>query len=337
MLQRLAEQMEYSKLLDKADECSDSCLRLAYCAAFGLSAFASSKHRVKKPFNPILGETFEYLPVDGSFKFVSEQVSHHPPISAGFAQNDHFEWVGDTDVKASFWGKSMEFKALGTAYIKLLKHKDVITYKRPTISIQNIIIGTMYVDYYGEMPYVNHTTGDTASITLKQQSWTGKNACEVVGEIKDKTGKVKYDFSGRWDTSLKVVNRDTKQETVIWTALPKGENYEQQYRFGDFTKQLNYLYEELLYCLCPTDSRLRPDQRALEYGDRQIAVSEKHRLEEKQRARRREMAAKQETHKAKWFTEVTDQITGERTYKYKGGYFEARKSGQFHDVIDIFT
>ena len=39
--------------------------------------------------------------------------------------------------------------------------------------------------------------------------------------------------------------------------------------------------------MAPTDSRLRPDQRALEVGDLELATPEKMRLEEKQRAARR--------------------------------------------------
>lgn len=35
----------------------------------------------RKPFNPILGETFQAVLSDGSKVFL-EQISHHPPISA---------------------------------------------------------------------------------------------------------------------------------------------------------------------------------------------------------------------------------------------------------------
>lgn len=35
----------------------------------------------RKPFNPILGETFQAVLSDGSEIFL-EQISHHPPISA---------------------------------------------------------------------------------------------------------------------------------------------------------------------------------------------------------------------------------------------------------------
>jgi Oxysterol-binding protein len=40
----------------------------------------------RKPFNPILGETWQGLLPDGS-RIYLEQISHHPPISA-------FELVG---------------------------------------------------------------------------------------------------------------------------------------------------------------------------------------------------------------------------------------------------
>jgi len=50
---------------------------------------------------------------------------------------------------------------------------------------------------------------------------------------------------------------------------------------------LNYLTDSLRPLLCPTDCRLRPDQRAIEDGDYNLGRGEKHRLEEKQRAVRK--------------------------------------------------
>jgi len=53
------------------------------------------------------------------------------------------------------------------------------------------------------------------------------------------------------------------------------------YNFTYFTLQLNYLPPGLKERLPPSDSRLRPDQRALEEGDLIKAASEKARLEDK--------------------------------------------------------
>ena len=79
-LQRYAEVLEYSHLLDKAAECEDSLEQMALVAAFTVSSCAASSERKNKPFNPMLGETFEYDRLDDyGWRYFAEQVSHHPP------------------------------------------------------------------------------------------------------------------------------------------------------------------------------------------------------------------------------------------------------------------
>lgn len=46
-------------LLNKAVLEKDSCKRLAYVAAFAISTYSTTGSRTTKPFNPLLGETFE--------------------------------------------------------------------------------------------------------------------------------------------------------------------------------------------------------------------------------------------------------------------------------------
>ena len=90
MLQRLSEQMEYSYTLDNANATDDSCLALCHAMGFGASVYAATINRTKKPFNPLLGETFEYVDEKNGFRFISEQVSHHPPISAGIGESKNY-------------------------------------------------------------------------------------------------------------------------------------------------------------------------------------------------------------------------------------------------------
>ncbi len=40
--------------------------------AFALTPYASTLNRLKKPFNPILGETYEYISEDKKFNFIAE-------------------------------------------------------------------------------------------------------------------------------------------------------------------------------------------------------------------------------------------------------------------------
>ena len=72
--------MEYTDILDAAVMQKDSLTRLAYVAIWSATTLTSLERTSTKPFNPLLGETFEL--VTPSFKFIAEQVSHHPPVSA---------------------------------------------------------------------------------------------------------------------------------------------------------------------------------------------------------------------------------------------------------------
>ena len=74
-LQRLCEELQYAELLNTANELEDPYDRMVQVAAFAVSAYSGTQHRAgSKPFNPILGETYECVREDKGFKFVAEQV-----------------------------------------------------------------------------------------------------------------------------------------------------------------------------------------------------------------------------------------------------------------------
>jgi len=75
MLQRLTEDYEYAEILDVAALCSDACEQMAHVAAFTVSSYASTSNRTGKPFNPLLGETYECDRMnDLGWRAISEQV-----------------------------------------------------------------------------------------------------------------------------------------------------------------------------------------------------------------------------------------------------------------------
>ena len=92
MLQRCAENIEYHDLIRKANGAEDPQLRLGYVFAAIVILHSNTINRVNKPFNPLLGETYEYL--EGDLKMVIEQVSHHPPVAAFHADCDDFVLQG---------------------------------------------------------------------------------------------------------------------------------------------------------------------------------------------------------------------------------------------------
>lgn len=86
---------------------------------FAVSALASNWERLGKPFNPLLGETFELQRPD--FRILCEQVSHHPPVSAFHADSPHFNFHGSIHPKLKFWGKSVEIQPKGVVTLELPK------------------------------------------------------------------------------------------------------------------------------------------------------------------------------------------------------------------------
>ncbi|XP_043815529.1 oxysterol-binding protein-related protein 3C isoform X2 [Manihot esculenta] len=113
MLQKMAELMEYSYLLDQADECEDPYMRLVYASSWAISVYYAYQ-RTWKPFNPILGETYEMIN-QGGITFISEQVSHHPPMGAGHAENEHFAYDITSKLKTKFLGNSVDVYPVGSA------------------------------------------------------------------------------------------------------------------------------------------------------------------------------------------------------------------------------
>lgn len=78
---------------------TDPIDRLIYVACFSAAQYKCTEGRLSKPFNPILGETYELIGPD--WTYFSEQVSHHPPISACIGESTHYRYNMDMQNKLS--------------------------------------------------------------------------------------------------------------------------------------------------------------------------------------------------------------------------------------------
>ena len=89
-LQKAAEMVFFANhFLKKANAENDSLRRMIYVAGYNAATYYLVKGRTGKPFNPLLGETFELL--SPNFRYFSEAVSHHPPIAAICAEGDGWQ------------------------------------------------------------------------------------------------------------------------------------------------------------------------------------------------------------------------------------------------------
>ncbi|XP_019899102.1 oxysterol-binding protein 1 isoform X1 [Esox lucius] len=305
MLQRLSEDLEYYELLDKAAKCQSSLEQLCYVAAFSVSSYSTTVHRTGKPFNPLLGETFELdRRRETGYRSLCEQVSHHPPAAAHHVISDR-GWTlrQEIAVASKFRGKYLSIMPLGTIHAVFNKTNHHYTWKKVTTTVHNIIVGKLWIDQSGEIDVINHQTGDRCHLKFAPYSYFSRDvARKVTGVVMDKDGKAHYILSGTWDEKMEFsrVMQSTmgengtegRQKTVyqtlkakeLWRKNPLPEGAETMYFFTHLALTLNEPEEGV----APTDSRRRPDQRLMEEGQWDEANAEKQRLEEKQRGVRRE-------------------------------------------------
>lgn len=170
-------------------------------------------------------------------------------------------------------------------------------------------------------------------LTFKPRGWRGKDAFEISGYVQDAKGNVTYEIAGRWNKQLiaKAVGSgggflspdapvsgpgspsNTPDYVLLWR---NSEKPTAPFNLTPFALTLNDCPKDTLQpYLCPTDCRLRPDQRAFEMGRYERANELKNEQEEKQRATRK---AREEgsmgPHRPRWFSASTDGDTGERVW-----------------------
>lgn len=325
-LQRLCEELEYSELIDRAVDINDPFERMVLIATFSVSAYAATYSRAgQKPFNPLLGETYECIREDKGWKFLAEQVSHHPPVAACVCDSKNFLFWQDMQVKTKFWGKSMEILPVGLVHLKLPKFKEHYTWNKATSCVHNILGGQRWIDYYGEVMVVNHTLNVTCKLTYVQSSYWSSKKHEVFGGIQNTDGTTVHHIFGRWNEGL--YSGNSQSAKCIWRpgALPPDSDI--YYGFTRFAIELNEIDSEQVHLYSPTDTRFRPDQRLLEEGKLLEADQEKQRLEQLQREQRKKREEEQAPYSPRWFTK--QKVDGKESFVYSGKYWETRKDPGF--------
>ena len=331
-LQKFCEPFQYAHLLNTAAKEPNPYIRLAKSACFCIGQFVINNGRQAKFFNPLLYETYEYVDNEQNFRYMSEQVSHHPAISAYYAEGDGWNIFANTNsiIKFIITGR-LEVNALGRTYITYENYNDVNSFTKPKVITRNLIIGTIDIDVEGKFEVTNEM-GDICEVDMIP-STSGQKG-NLHGKIKDINGDVKFLLEGNWTDNIYIINNETKEKTIIWRIIPsKGK---EDFYYQPYTFDLNNLTEEMKKALPPTDSRFRPDQRLMEYQEIDKAGDEKHRLEEEQRARAKQYKKDGFIPKPLYFDETYDDLTGELIYKYKGNYWDMRNNHQFENLPKIF-
>ncbi|KAI1729052.1 oxysterol-binding protein domain-containing protein [Ditylenchus destructor] len=353
--QRITEDLEYAYLLDRAAEKADLCEQLGYVAAYAISCYSTTGNRTTKPFNPILGETYEADRMDDlGWKSLTEQVSHHPPTVAHHATGRQWTMFQEITMTSRFRGKYLSVSPQGFTHVIFSNSGSHYTYRKVTTTVHNIIVGKLWIDNHGEMVIENHKTGDKCIVKFNAYSYfSSEKPRKVNGVIKDSKGFVKFIIQGFWDKYVDLIQVSKHEKNVlealtprrIWTINPPYKHSEKKYFFTKLAIELNEPDESV----APTDSRRRPDQRLMEEGKWDEANKLKNEIEEKQRQSRRQRDIEAEKamqagvpfpeYKAKWFEKCQDEVTGSvmHTFREEGdNYWKCKETQNWGENPDIF-
>lgn len=333
-LHRGAQSLTSLSHLRRANRAETSIQRTMHALSVPLQVLIDNLERVKKPFNPLLGETFEHSREDAIA--IVEQVSHHPPISAFYVDCQDATVEGNFETFMSFsFMKGFEMKFNVDYCITAKATKERFTFKYCQMKINNLLMGKPYLYYTGRLECLNEVTNDVCYIEFPPENSDPNRKYEVRGEAKNANGETQFELSGFFNSKI-YFNRPGEQEKqlLLERATDFPLNYQHQFNFTSWVINQNHLYPELLAKLPPTDVRLRPDLHAFERGDLDLAESEKQRLETKQRLKRSEMLSQGVQYKPFWFEQKEDTVP---KFKFNGKYFSCREQGAWPDDIpDIF-
>uniref|UniRef100_A0A673YSX8 Oxysterol-binding protein n=1 Tax=Salmo trutta TaxID=8032 RepID=A0A673YSX8_SALTR len=273
--------------------------RMVQVVKWYMSAFhAGRKSSVaKKPYNPILGEVFFChwdLPSESeeptesssegpvpwssanSVSFVAEQVSHHPPISAFYAEclRKKIQFNAHIWTKSKFLGMSIGVHNIGQGCVSCLEHDEHYILTFPN-GYGRSILTVPWVELGGECNINCSKTGYSASIMFHTKPFYGGKKHRITAEIFPPNDKKSFcSIEGEWNG-------------VMYAKWASGENslFIDTKKMGCIKKKVRKLEDQLEY---ESRSLWKDVTVSLKSRDIDAATEAKHRLEEKQRGEARE-------------------------------------------------
>lgn len=203
-----------------------STLRSQYCSR------NESMGSEKKPLNPFLGELFvgkwENDESIGDTILLSEQVSHHPPVTAYAIVNDQHKTTleGYNGVKASFSTTTLNVKQYGHALLKYENLKETYLVTLPPLHIEGIIVANPFVELDGKT-YIQSSAGPIVVIEYSGRGYfSGKKNTFKARIFKDKSASSNkenalYTISGQWSGKSYITegSSSSKKEDLFYDAL----------------------------------------------------------------------------------------------------------------------
>ncbi|XP_037292256.1 oxysterol-binding protein-related protein 8 isoform X2 [Manduca sexta] len=286
-LDKLSDNYYHADILAQAQTMEDPYQRFKCVLRWYLSGLYRKPKGLKKPYNPVLGETFrccwKHRQTDTYTYYVAEQVSHHPPISAFYVSNRKEGYVieGSLLARSKFYGNSTSAILEGCARVHLLGWGETYVTTAPYAHCKGIVIGTLSMELGGKVHIMCADTGYHADVEFKLRSFLGSSdqTNAISGRIKKGKDTIAT-VDGYWDGKIDIKDKKTGEETsLLDVALLKEQRLPRYLMRLDNQKD----YESQTLWLKVSEAILNDDQVA--------ATEQKTIIEEAQRARARNLVA----------------------------------------------
>lgn len=199
--------------------------RMVQLVKWYLSAFhAGRKSSVaKKPYNPILGEIFS-CQWSNNLSFVAEQVSHHPPVSAFYAENPDkkISCCAHIYTRSKYLGLSVGVHNIGKGVIRLSEHNETYVCTFPSAYGRSILT-VPWVELGGTVNISCEQSGYSAKIEFVTKPFYGGKKHRVIGEILRPNKEPFISIDGEWNGVIHYKsppNSGDEQVFVDTTNLP---------------------------------------------------------------------------------------------------------------------
>ncbi|TNM93104.1 hypothetical protein fugu_018506 [Takifugu bimaculatus] len=305
--------------------------RIVRFVEYYLTAFHEGRKGAvaKKPYNPILGETFhcswevprekvkpQVRSNQGSsrdqgrapnnsqqaedssagcyrVRFVAEQVSHHPPVSGFYCECRERKMCVSAHVwtKSKFMGMSIGVSMVGEGVLFLLEHDEEYVFTLPSAYARSILT-VPWVELGGKVSISCAKSGYSATVTFHTKPFYGGKVHRVTAEVKhNSTNTIVCKAQGEWNGTLEFTYSSGETKVIDTDKLP-------------VTKKK----------LRPVERQGRTESRrlwkrvtkSLKDGNIDEATEHKHRLEERQRGEEKQRAADNKAWTPKYFTKEGD-------------------------------
>lgn len=262
----------------------------------------------KKPLNPFLGEVFVGKWEDNSSEkklgetiLVSEQVSHHPPITAYAVENKKHNTIleGYNGIRASMSTTALNVRQFGHALLEFRNLNENYLITLPPLHIEGMLAFSPFVELE-QKSYIQSSAGYYTVIEYSGRGYfSGKKntfKARIFKNFQDSKKKENalYTISGQWSEKSTIAKGSSSPSSKDEIFFDAG-NCQPQHLTVKPIEEQHHLESRKAW---------NDVANAIRQGDYDLIHEEKSKLENRQRDLRKAEEAKNEKWARRWFDEV---------------------------------